>query len=589
MIESKYKTATEPYAIKKWRLLFMSLIMIAVTVLLAWRAVDLNVFNKDFLQQQGDARYLRIVPVPAHRGMITDRYGEPLAISTPVASVWANPKELQQHSEQWQALANVLEIDVNDIAAQMKDRSDKEFVYLKRHVNPDVVQRLQTLNIPGVDFQGEYRRYYPAAEVTAHLLGFTNIDDQGQEGLELAYDHMLNGTPGANRVIKDRLGRVVETVERVSEPRPGQDVILSIDRRIQYLAYRELKAAVVKYQAKSGSAVVMDAKTGEILAMVNQPAFNPNNRKELQGSDNLRNRALTDVFEPGSTIKPFTVAAVLEDGHYTPNTLIDTSPGLLRVGGRLIRDIHNYGEIDVSTIIQKSSNVGASKLALSMEPRKLWNVLAGVGFGFESGSGFPGESPGSLNDYSGWHKIETASMSFGYGLSVTAVQLARAYAVFANDGFLPPVSLLRTVHGVEKTAQTYQRIFSARTARQVRAMLEMVVQDGGTGTKANVPGYRIAGKTGTVRKIGPQGYEDGAYLSVFAGMAPASNPRLIMVVMVDDPQGKQYYGGLVAAPVFSTVMAGALRIMDIAPDDLPAVNESRLAMSQYNNNPTRQQ
>jgi len=589
MKEVYHTAASESHAIRKWRLLFMSLMMTAVTVLLMWRAVDLHVFNKDFLQQQGDARYLRVVPVPAHRGMITDRFGEPLAISTPVASVWANPKELRQHQEQWQTLANALQIDAGDIAELMKERGDKEFVYLKRQVNPDVAQRLKTLNIPGVDFQREYRRYYPAAEVTSHLLGFTNIDDQGQEGLELAYDGILKGTPGANRVIKDRLGRVVETVERVSEPRPGQDVILSIDRRIQYLAYRELKAAVVKHQAKAGSAVVMDAKTGEILAMVNQPAFNPNNRKELQGGDSLRNRALTDVFEPGSTIKPFTVAAVLEGGRYTPNTMVDTSPGMLRLGGRLIRDVHDYGNIDVSTIIQKSSNVGASKLALSMEPRKLWNVLAGVGFGFESGSGFPGESPGNLSDYSGWRQIETASMSFGYGLSVTAVQLARAYAVFANDGFLPPVSLLRTVHGVEKTAQTYQRIFSARTARQVRAMLELVVQDGGTGTKARVPGYRIAGKTGTVRKVGPDGYEDGAYLSVFAGMAPASNPRLIMVVMVDDPQGKQYYGGLVAAPVFSTVMAGALRIMDIPPDDLPQANEPRLAMSQYGNHQTAQQ
>ena len=585
----QHNAAPESYAIKKWRLLFMSLMMMAITVLLMWRAVDLNVFNKDFLQQQGDARYLRVVPVPAHRGMITDRYGEPLAISTPVASVWANPKELRQHPEQWQALANILQIDVKEVADQMKERGDKEFVYLKRQVNPDVVKRLKALNIPGVDFQGEYRRYYPAAEVTSHLLGFTNIDDQGQEGLELAYDNILKGTPGANRVIKDRLGRVVETVERVSEPRPGQDVILSIDRRIQYLAYRELKAAVVKHQAKSGSAVVMDAKTGEILAMVNQPAFNPNNRKELQGGDNLRNRALTDVFEPGSTIKPFTIAAVLEDGHYTPDSMIDTAPGMLRLGGRLIRDTHNYGIIDVSTIIQKSSNVGASKLALSMEPRKLWNVLAGVGFGFNTGSGFPGESPGSLSDYSGWRPIETASMSFGYGLSVTAVQLARAYAVFANDGFLPSVSLLRTVHSVQKTAQTYQRIFSARTARQVRAMMELVVHSGGTGTLARVPGYRIAGKTGTVRKIGPDGYEDGAYLSVFAGMAPASNPRLIMVVMIDDPQGKQYYGGLVAAPVFSKVMADALRILDIPPDDLPAADEPRLAMSQYGSGHTTQQ
>lgn len=584
MINKRYKgknytDGDDQYAIKKWRLAFISLMLTTVTFLLMWRAVDLHVFNKEFLQGQGDARYLRVVPVPAHRGMITDRFGEPLAISTPVASVWANPSELKVHPEHWRTLANVLKIDVNTIAEQVKERHDKEFVYLKRHVNPDIVQRLKNLNIPGVDFQREYRRYYPAAEVTAHLLGFTNIDDHGQEGVELAFDHLLQGTPGANRVIKDRLGRVVETVERVSEPRPGQDVILSIDRRIQYLAYRELKAAVKKHQAKSGSAVVLDAKTGEILAMVNQPAFNPNDRKELLGGSHLRNRALTDVFEPGSTIKPFTVAAALEAGNYRPDTLIDTTPGLFRVGRKLIKDMHNYGEIDVATVIQKSSNVGASKLALSLEPRQLWDVLAGVGFGYESGSRFPGEAPGNLSDYSGWQKIERATMSFGYGLSVTALQLARAYAVFSNDGYLPPVSLLRTVHGIEKNAQTTQRVFSAQTARQVRLMMETVVQNGGTGTKAHVPGYRIAGKTGTVKKIGANGYEDDAYLSVFAGMAPASNPRLVMVVMVDDPQGKQYYGGLVAAPVFSKVMAGALRMLDIAPDDLPALHGAKLAMA----------
>jgi cell division protein FtsI (penicillin-binding protein 3) len=578
MIE-KSQTYEQPYNVKRWRVVFLSLMLSAVTLLLMGRAVDLHVLNKDFLQQQGDARYLRVVPVPAHRGMITDRYGEPLAISTPVASVWANPKELQKHPDQWRVLANVLQMDISDIAELLKTRQDKEFVYLKRHVNPDIVERLRSLAVPGVDFQGEYRRYYPAAEVTAHLLGFTNIDDQGQEGLELEYDDILRGTPGANRVIKDRLGRVVETVERVSEPRPGQDVILSIDRRIQYLAYRELKAAVVKHQAQSGSAVVLDARTGEILAMVNQPAFNPNNRQEVQNLDGLRNRALTDVFEPGSTIKPFTVAAVLEAGLYKPNTVIDTSPGLFRVGGRLIHDVHDYGQIDVATVIQKSSNVGASKLALSMQPRQLWDVLAGVGFGFSSGSGFPGESPGSLSDYSGWQKIDNATMSFGYGLSVTALQLARAYAVFANDGYLPPVSLLRTVHKVQKTAQTSQRIFSARTAREVKAMMEMVVEDGGTGTKAKVPGYRIAGKTGTVRKMGANGYEDGAYLAVFAGLAPASNPRLVMVVMVDDPQGKHYYGGLVAAPVFSKVMDGALRILDVPPDDLPTFDGAKLAMA----------
>ncbi|WP_455204728.1 peptidoglycan D,D-transpeptidase FtsI family protein [Kaarinaea lacus] len=568
---------TENHPIKKWRLSFLSATLSFVTLILMWRAVDLHVLNKDFLQQQGDARYLRTVSVPAHRGMITDRYGEPLAISTPVESVWANPQELINHPSRWRALANVLKLDVKELASEIQQRRDREFMYLKRHATPDVVKRLQLLDVPGVAFQKEYRRYYPSGEVTAHIMGITNIDDEGQEGVELAFDDILRGTPGSKRVIKDRLGRVVESVERISEPSPGRDLILSIDRRIQYLAYRELKAAVVTHKAESGTAVVLDAKTGEVLAMVNQPAFNPNNRDELQKAS-LRNRALTDVFEPGSTIKPFTVAAALEAGAFSADSVIDTTPGMFRVGGKTIRDLHNYGAIDVATVIKKSSNIGASKLALAITPRQLWNVYAGAGFGFESGSGFPGESPGALSDYSAWRKIERASLSFGYGLSVTALQLARAYAVFANDGHLPPVSLLRTVHGVKQNAQTLEPVFTAKTARQVRLMMETVVKDGGTGTKAQVPGYRVAGKTGTVKKVGVNGYEDDSYVSVFAGMAPVNDPKLVMVVMVNDPRGKEYYGGLVAAPVFSKVMAGALRLLDVPPDDLPGLSGARLAM-----------
>jgi cell division protein FtsI (penicillin-binding protein 3) len=566
----------ETYAIKKWRLGFLSLVVGGASVLLVARAVDLHVLNKEFLQSQGDARYLRTVSVPAHRGMITDRHGEPLAISTPVASVWANPSELVKHPQQWPMLANILQMDPQELARQIKARSEREFIYLQRHVTPETVRRLEAREIPGVAFKKEYRRYYPAGEVTAHLLGFTNIDDEGQEGIELAFDERLAGTPGSNRVIKDRLGRVVEAVERIREPRAGHDLVLSIDRRIQYLAYRELKAAVKKHAAKAGSAVVLDAKTGEVLAMVNQPSFNPNNRDELQ-SDRLRNRALTDVFEPGSTIKPFTVAAALEAGKYSPDTVIDTSPGLLKVGHKLIRDLHNYGEIDLMTLIKKSSNVGASKLALSLEPRQFWDTLASVGFGYESGSNFPGESSGSLPDYTGWHNIERATLSFGYGLSVTALQLARAYSVFANHGVLPRVSLTRKINNNNSSNAYRQQVISAETAGQVRAMLEAVVQQGGTGTRAKVPGFRVAGKTGTVKKVGTNGYQDDHYMAVFAGMAPASDPRLVMVVMVNDPRGKQYYGGLVAAPVFSKVMAGALRMLDIAPDDLPTLSGAQYA------------
>ncbi|MDH5324305.1 MAG: penicillin-binding transpeptidase domain-containing protein [Gammaproteobacteria bacterium] len=553
----------------------MSLLLGFFTVALMWRAVDLHVFNKDFLQEQGDARYLRDVPVPAHRGMITDRHGEPLAISTPVESVWVNPRALLQQQGHWAALAAELELDVAELRAQLLARQDKEFMYLRRHLNPETVKRIAALEVPGVAFKKEYKRFYPAGEVVAHLVGFTDVDDSGQEGVELAFNHELSGTPGSHRVIKDRLGRVVETVERIREPRPGKDVILSIDRRVQYLAYRELKAAVKQHNADAGSAVILDAKTGEVLAMVNQPAFNPNNRDELR-SASIRNRAMTDVFEPGSTIKPFTVAAGLQTGMFEPQTVIDTAPGLLKVGRKLIRDSHNYGRIDVSTVLKKSSNVGASKMALAIEPRQLWEALAGSGFGVTTGSGFPGESSGSLPDYSGWHDLERATMSYGYGLSVTPLQLARAYTVFANNGYLPRVSLLRTVYGTMEASYD-EPVLNPVVLTQVRGMLESVTHRGGTGTKARVTGYRVAGKTGTVKKIGEHGYEDGSYMSIFAGMAPASDPRLIMVVMINEPRGKQYYGGAVAAPIFSKVMSGALRMLDIPPDDVPALSGAHYA------------
>jgi len=569
----------------KQRLVFTALMLGFVTFLLVWRAIDLHVVSKDFLQHQGDARYLREVTEPADRGMILDRHGEPLAISTPVDSVWANPQELIKVKHEWARLCVELNLDLEVLQQQIASHAGKEFVYIKRHVIPEIAQRVKGLKIPGVFLTKEYRRYYPAGEVAAHIVGFTNIDDVGQEGVELALNDQLSGTPGSKRVIKDRLGQIVENVEQVNLPRPGKDVVLTIDRRVQYLAYRELKTAVQRHNAEAGSAVVLDARTGEVLAMVNQPAYNPNNRDELL-VDHLRNRAITDVFEPGSTVKPFTVAAALESGLFDPQTIVDTSPGIIKIGSNTIRDFRNYGPIDVSTILKKSSNVGVSKLALAIKPRAMWDTFAGAGFGETTGVNFPGESMGLLSDYYSWRKIERASLSFGYGLSVTALQLARAYTLFADDGGgLKPVTIVRqSQHGRDDSLYyKSESVLSTSTVKQVRTMLQSVVQEGGTGMNAQVPGYKIAGKTGTVKKSGAGGYIEDSYLSVFVGMAPASDPRLIMVVMVNEPRGEDYYGGAVAAPVFSKVMSGALRILDVPPDDLQSFDGAQVASVSLDN------
>lgn len=558
------------------RVAVVALTLVIISAALLWRVIDLHVYRKDFLQQQGDARYLRVVSEPAHRGVIMDRNGEPLAISTPVDSLWADPKELLTAPDKWSGLAKVLSIDLKELSQKLEQNKEREFIYLKRGVAPQLAQAVMSLEIPGVNTEREYRRYYPSGEVASHLVGVTNIDDAGQEGIELAYNDWLKATDGSKRVIKDRLGRVVENVERVTEPQAGKDLILSIDRRIQYLTYRELKTAVTENQARSGSAVVLDTRTGEVLAMVNQPSYNPNNRTGLLG-DNLRNRAITDVFEPGSTIKPFTVAAALEAGKFRPDSMINTAPGTLRVGNKTIHDTSNHGLIDVSTVIKKSSNVGASLMALAISPRELWETFSYVGFGFNSGTGFPGEASGLLSDYSGWRKLDRATMSFGYGISVTALQLARAYTVFANDGLLLPVTLVRKASYPDMLTPEPERVMSARTARQVRKMLELVVSKGGTGNQAQVNGYRIAGKTGTVKVSGDGGYLDDSYHSVFAGMAPASQPRLVMVVVINEPKGDKYYGGAVAAPVFSKVIGGALRLLDVAPDDLDSLSGARMA------------
>lgn len=549
----------------RWRKRLLLAVVLLAAALLAWRTVYLQVMSRQFLQTQGDARHLRVVTMPASRGMVLDRHGEPLAISTPVESVWANPMEMDLDRAPLAKLARSLEMDAGHLQRLLArgDRQKREFVYLKRHLAPAEAGKVLALNIPGVATHQEYRRYYPAGEVASHVLGFTNVDDQGQEGVELAYNGWLQGESGSKRVIKDRLGQVVENVESIRPASPGKDLQLSLDRRIQYLAYRELKAAVTQHNARSGSAVVLDVTTGEVLALVNQPSFNPNLRKRPSGSL-YRNRALTDVFEPGSTVKPFTIATALESEKYSPATPINTSPGYYKVGKNTIRDARDYGTIDVSSVITFSSNVGASKIALSLEPEVLWSMFDRIGFGKVTGSGFPGESTGLMAPYYRWHEIDHATHAFGYGLSVTPLQLAQAYAVLAADGVMRPVSFLR-----QDQAVAGEQVISARVARQVRSMMETVISDKGTGKRAAVAGYRVAGKTGTAHKSTVGGYAEDRYVSVFAGMAPASNPRLAMVVMVNEPRAGDYFGGVVAAPVFSRVMSGALRLMNVAPDDLP--------------------
>jgi len=513
--------------------------------------------------------------------MIRDRNGAPLAISTPVDSVWAHPGTFAESRDRWAQLARVLRVSTGEISRSYNRHSGREFMYLKRHVTPQVANKVKELAIPGVYLQREYRRYYPTGPVSGHVIGFTNIDDHGQEGLELVYDPLLRAIPGKKRVLKDRLGNIVESVENIRLPVPGKDITLSLDRRIQYLAYRELKAAVKQHKASSGSVVVLDAKTGEILAMVNEPGFNPNNRSGLR-SRLFRNRSVTDVLEPGSTIKPFTIALGLESGRFKPATLINTSPGLFKVGQKTIRDAHNYGYLSVAGVLEKSSNVGATKIALAMNKKELWKQYSDVGFGSLTGSELPGEVAGKLRAPGRWVNIDHAVISFGYGLSVTPVQLARAYTAIANDGVLLPVTTLHHDGNEIKG----RRVFSVTTARHVRAMLERAAGKHGTGAAAQVQHYRIAGKTGTVHKIISGSYSEKNYISLFAGMAPASDPRLVMVVTVDDPRGHEYFGGRVAAPVFSRVMSGAMRLLNIAPDGMGLPND-RYIVQQKNRDTVR--
>jgi len=540
------------------------------------RAVHLQVLDKDFLNHQADARHLRTETISAHRGTILDRHGEPLAISTPVDSIWVNPSQFASAISKIPQLAKVLDIRPETMMRRIARSMDKEFLYLKRHLNPSDAQRVMAMELPGINVQREYRRFYPASEVTGHLVGFTNIDDEGQEGLELAMNHWLEGEPGAKRVLKDRLGRSIENVESIRPPHHGKDLHASIDLRLQYLAYRTLKAAVKSYNARSGSVVILDIKTGEVLAMVNQPTYNPNDRSQFV-AERYRNRAITDIFEPGSSIKPLIVAAALESGQYRPSSVIDTAPGYVTVGAKKIEDSRNLGRISLTTVLARSSNVGVTKLAMTLQPEQLWETMTEFGLGEITTSHFPGESAGMLSHYSNWRPISQATIAYGYGVSVTPLQLAQAYAAIGNDGVMQPVSLF----AIEGPARGEQ-VISSETAHAVRRMLEEVVRPGGTGTKAAIDGYRVAGKTGTAWKFAKGGYSKDKYISIFAGLAPASDPRLATVVVIDEPSGELYYGSDVAAPVFANVMAESLRLLAVPPDAMPARDPGNVMQAMAN-------
>ncbi|AXK40809.1 penicillin-binding protein 2 [Crenobacter cavernae] len=525
---------------------------------LVGRALYLQVVQQDFLQNQGDARFRRSLVLEANRGVITDRNGEPLAISTPVQSIWASPDDMVPvPPDKLRKLAGLLEMPASDIAGKLADKK-REFVFLKRQISPEVANAVMALGVPGVARQQEYRRYYPAGEVMAHVVGFTGVDGKGQEGLELAREKMLAGKNGSRVVLKDRRGHIIEDLAAIERPRDGQTLVLSIDQRIQYLAYRELKNAVEVNKAKAGGVVVLDGKTGEVLALANYPSYNPNNRRILE-PEMRRNRAVVDLFEPGSTMKPFPVSMAIENGKVTPDTWMDTQPYM--IGPATVRDSHPKPAMTVTEVIQKSSNVGSSKMALMFAPEQMWTFYDQVGFGRSTRSGFPGEASGRLRNWKGWRPIEQATMSFGYGVSVSLIQLAHAYTIFTNNGELLPVSFARLAAPMPS-----KPVISAGTAKKMRDMMMAVTQEGGTGIRAQVLGYHVGGKSGTARKLVNGGYAADKHIGLFVGFAPATAPRLIVAVMIDEPTGGSYYGGTVAGPAFSAITAGSLRIMGVKPD-----------------------
>jgi len=549
-----------------WRRLSAVVVFVLLITVLIGKTLDMQILRSEFYEKQGDARQLRTVAISANRGDIVDRNDEPFAVSAPVNSVWLNPKVAINHLDELAGVAKLLSIDVISLKQKIKRNTHREFLYLKRHASPALAEQAMALQVPGIALLNEYRRYYPSGEVAAHIVGFSDIDDNGQEGIELAFDDWLKGIPGKKRVIRDRLGRAFDDVERIKSAEPGKVIKLSIDKRIQYITYRTLKAAVLKHNAVAGSAVVLDVHTGEVLAMANLPSFNVNDRRQLQPLA-VRNRAVTDVFEPGSTMKPITIAAALESGRWKPFYKVETAPGYMTVKGNMIRDHKNYGDLDVGGVLEKSSNVGIAKIALAMDAEEQWSMYQKLGFGVVTGSGFPGEASGQLSLNALKNDFERASLAFGYGVSVTPLQLAHAYTAIAADGVLRPVSFL---YDEKNTGDPVagQRVMSAETARAVRKMMRRVVSDKGTGKRADVANYSVAGKTGTVHKFIAGGYAEDRYLSIFAGMVPADKPELVMVVMIDEPRNGEYFGGQVAAPVFSKVMSGAMRLLDIAPDEI---------------------
>lgn len=543
------------------RMLLVLGVLGAASLGLAARAFDLQVVQKQFYQDQGDARFLRVVPIPVSRGTIFDRNGEPLAVSTPMVSITAVPSEVLDNADRIPALAQALGTNPDDLKSYLEQRADREFAYLRRQMSPDAAQAVLALDVPGVNGQREFKRYYPSGEVTAHVLGFTNIDDHGQEGLELAFDSWLSGKPGAKRVIRDRMGHIVEDVEQVRAPQPGQNLTLSIDRRIQFLAYSELKKQLDDVNADSGEMVILDVRTGEILAMVSLPTYNPN---AVTGSNSAarRNRAVTDVVEPGSTMKPFTLAAGLSSGKYTPTSpMVDTGNGHWMFYGKDIHDDDPNGWLTPTGVLTKSSNIGAAKISLSLDTQYVYDAYRAFGFGESTGSGFPGESSGFLKVGKSWRPIEKATMAFGYGMNVTPLQLATAYATLADGGVMHPPTFIKGDDNPGK------QIVSPQIARELVTMLETVTAPGGTATRAQIANYAVAGKTGTAHMTSGGAYAKNNYNSLFAGIVPATDPRLVAVVVINNPKNG-YFGGAVSAPVFQRVMDGALRLLDVPPDNI---------------------
>jgi cell division protein FtsI (penicillin-binding protein 3) len=558
----KYEQRTPELRLKLegWRSRFVLVVAAGGFALLLGRAFFLQALDTSFLQAKGEARYTRVIDLPASRGAVKDRNGQLLAVSTAVESIWAIPDELDDVDDaQLRNLARALAMDVRDIRQKIANK-DRQFVFLKRQIAPEQAARVMALRVPGVFQQREFRRFYPAGEVMAHVVGFTGIEDNGQEGIELAAQRRLAGTPGTRKVIKDRKGRVIEDIDALRPPRDGESVTLAIDQRLQFLAHRELKAAVEKFQAKAGSLVIVDAKSGEVLALVNQPDYNPNNRTNVTGRQ-TRNRSVTDLFEPGSTLKPFTIAAALDDGIVKPDTLIDTAPGKLTIGRATISDAHPHGTLTVAQVIQKSSNIGTAKIQLRMSAQRMGTLYQAIGFGTPPQTGFPGEAKGLLRPWERWRPIEMATMSYGHGIAVSLLQVARAYTVFTNGGELLPLTLMR-----DEAAPAGRRIYSKATVEQVNRMMEMAVGRDGTAPLAQVPGYRVAGKTGTAYKAERGGYDVHRYVASFVGFAPVSDPRFIVAVMLDEPSAGKHFGGDVSAPVFASVMGAALRMMSVPPD-----------------------